>query len=71
MVLQTLLLALASLVVGFGVLMAGYVLAQGLGSAAAASALLATGIGALVLLVITSVLLLVVLGVNELGRRDE
>lgn len=73
-VLQALVFGLAVLIVAFAVVMGGYALAQGTGqpgqSDPLASALYGVGVGLLVLLVIDAVLLLVALGINELGRRE-
>jgi hypothetical protein len=78
-VLQTLVFGLAVLIVAFAVVMGGFALVQGTTAQAAsqpgqsdplASALYGVGIGLLVLLVIDAVLLLVALGINELGRRE-
>ena len=70
--LKTLVFGLACLLVSFAVVMGGYALAHGTsaGPDPVANALYGVGIGLLVLIVIDVLLLLVALGVNELGRRE-
>jgi hypothetical protein len=66
--LRTLVFALALLVVGFAVVMGGASLAAALGDAMLAAVLRGIGVGLVILLVIDAVLLLIALGINELGR---
>ena len=70
--LKVLVFGLAVLVVAFAVVMGGYAFAQGTaaGPNLVANTLYGVGIALLVLLVIDIVLLLVALGVNELGRHE-
>jgi len=70
--LKILVFGLAVLVVAFAVVMGGYALAHGTadGPDPVADVLYGIGIGLLVLAVIDVILLLVALGVNELGRRE-
>ena len=70
--LKVLVFGLGVLVVAFAVVMGGYALAHGTaeGPDPVANSLYGVGIGLLVLLVIDILLLLVALGVNELGRRE-
>lgn len=70
-VLTVLVYALPILVVAYGVLMGGSVLAGAVQDAAAALALRWIAAGALVLLVIDLVLLIGALGVNSLGGPNE
>ncbi len=67
------------LIVAFAVVMGGFALVQGTTAPGTgqpgqsdplAGALYGVGVGLLVLLVIDAVLLLVALGINELGRRE-
>lgn len=66
--LQALVFALALLVVAFAVVMGGAALAAALGDALLATVLRGVGISLVVLLAIDAILLLVALGINELGR---
>lgn len=68
-ILQFLVFALALLVVALAVVMGGAGLATAMGDALLATILQGVGIGLVVLLVIDAILLLVALGINELGRR--
>ena len=61
---------LVLLTVAFAVVMGGAALAGATGDAMLSAVLRWVGVGLLVLLVIDAVLLLAVLGVNELGRDD-
>ena len=70
--LKVLVFGLAVLLVAFAVVMGGYAFAQGAadGSDPVANTLYGVGVGILVLVIIDAILLLVVLGVNELDRRE-
>lgn len=69
-ILRTLVFGLGLLIVAFGVVMGGYALAQAIDAHLVAGILLGVGIGLLLLLAIDAILLLVALGINELGRGE-
>ena len=68
-ILKTLVFALALLIVAFAVVMGGAALAAAMGDALLATILRGIGTGLVVLLAVDAILLLVALGINELGRR--
>ena len=69
-VLTVLVFALPILIVGYGVLMGGYALAQALQDQVAALVLRWVAAGCLILLVIDLILLVGSLGVNALAERE-